>query len=193
MENTCKELIGRLSHLLTRAGYRMATAESCTGGMVGSLCTAVAGSSDWFSGGVIAYANQVKERALGVPAEILEKYGAVSAEVVRQMALGALRVCGAQASVALSGVAGPGGGSPEKPVGTVWLAVAVEERTGTCLIDLEAVQRLHPDCVRVTGGERTIVVVAVRHHFTGDRDAVRTQAAWTVLRELADLLAMQRV
>jgi len=190
MENTYKELIGRLSDLLTRAGYRMATAESCTGGMVGSLCTAVAGSSDWFSGGIIAYANHVKERVLGVPAESLEKYGAVSDEVVRHMAVGALRVCGAQASVALSGVAGPGGGSPEKPVGTVWLAVAVENRADAYRIDLEAVQRLHPDCARITERDRAIVV-ATRYHFAGDRDAVRTQAARTALRDLADLLALQ--
>ena len=192
MDVTCTERIGKLSNLLTRAGYRMATAESCTGGMVGSLCTSVAGSSDWFSGGIIAYANQIKANVLGVPAEVLEQCGAVSAEVVRHMAVGALCVCGAQAAVALSGVAGPGGGSPEKPVGTVWLAAAVAEQEGSCRIDLDAVRRLHLESLRATLGGQSIVVVATRHLFQGDRDTVRTQAAWQSLQELTALLEMQQ-
>ncbi|MCC8193147.1 MAG: CinA family protein [Deltaproteobacteria bacterium] len=188
MDYAHKERIGRLSHLLTRAGYRMATAESCTGGMIGSICTSFAGSSEWFAGGIIAYANDVKGSVLGVPAAVLEEHGAVSGEVVQHMAAGALCVCRVQAAVAVSGVAGPGGGTPDKPVGTVWMAAAVEERAGVCRIDLEALRQKHPDTLRVTLDGRSIVVAAMLRHFEGDRSAVREQAAWQALLELTELL-----
>ena len=188
MERSHTNRIGKLSDLLTRAGYHMATAESCTGGMIGSLCTAVPGSSNWFKGGIIAYANDVKEKVLGVPAAVLEKHGAVSAEVVQHMAAGALFVCRAQAAVAVSGVAGPDGGSAEKPVGTVWMAVAVEERPGTMAFDLEDLRRDYPNCLRIATDDRAFVVYAVPHAFAGDRTAVREQAAWQTISELTALL-----
>ena len=192
MDNAHKERIGKLSHLLTHAGYRMATAESCTGGLVGSLCTSVAGSSDWFAGGVIAYANDVKEGVLGVPELALKNHGSVSGEVVQHMAVGALRVCRAQAAVALSGVAGPGGGTPDKPVGTVWMAAALEERDNVCRIDLDMISRTRSGAFRVAFGGRSIVVAATRYQFDGDRTAVQSQAAWQSLQELLELFEAQR-
>jgi nicotinamide-nucleotide amidase len=188
MEIFHEDLIGTVSRSLTRCGYRMATAESCTGGMIAALCTDAAGSSGWFAGGVVAYANDIKENLLGVPEAIIAKHGAVSGEVVRYMALGALRVTGAEASVAVSGVAGPGGGTAEKPVGTVWSAVAVQEKKGVCERDLAAVRRVFPGCLRMEADGRSIVVAAVSHHFGGSRAEVRAQAARESLRELAALL-----
>ena len=107
-------------------GLRLAVAESCTGGMLGARLTAIPGSSDVVLGGVIAYANVVKERLLGVPGESIARHGAVSEEVARAMAVGARERFGAEVGVGVTGIAGPGGGSIEKPVGTVWLAVDVE-------------------------------------------------------------------
>ena len=104
----------------------MGTAESCTGGYIAHLITRVAGSSDYFCGGVVSYSNEVKHHVLGVSEESLVQYGAVSCPVVEQMALGAIRVLGCDCAVATSGIAGPGGGSPEKPVGTVWIAAALK-------------------------------------------------------------------
>lgn len=166
----------------------MATAESCTGGMIAASCTDVAGSSDWFTGGVVAYANSVKENVLGVPTSVIAEHGAVSGEVVMHMAAGAMHVCGAQAAVAVSGVAGPGGGSPEKPVGTAWTAAAVQERPGKCVFDLESLSAVFPGCIRVKTAVGNAVVTAVRHHFDGDRASVRRQAMETALAELAALL-----
>jgi PncC family amidohydrolase len=107
---------------LAAAGRTLATAESCTGGLVSAMVTEVPGSSDVFRGGVVAYANAVKQSLLGVPAEVLAAHGAVSAETVQAMAAGARAATGADIAVAVSGVAGPGGGTPEKPVGTAWIA-----------------------------------------------------------------------
>ena len=109
-------------------GLTIAVAESCTGGLLGARLTSFAGSSDVVLGGVIAYSNGVKERLLGVQRESLRQHGAVSEQVVREMAAGARERTGASIGVAITGVAGPGGGTPEKPVGTVWLAVDVEGR-----------------------------------------------------------------
>ena len=109
-------LVGALASLLLERRMSCATAESCTGGLVGAMLTARPGSSDWYTGGVISYANEVKRDVLGVKEEDLESVGAVSEPVVRSMALGACRVAGADAAMATSGVAGPGGGSKEKPV-----------------------------------------------------------------------------
>jgi nicotinamide-nucleotide amidase len=105
-----------------RTGLTLATAESCTGGLVGSLLTAVPGASDVFRGGIIAYANTVKTQVLGVPSLVLESHGAVSEACAAAMAAGARRVLGADIAVAVTGIAGPAGGTPEKPVGTVCLA-----------------------------------------------------------------------
>ena len=106
----------------------MGTAESCTGGRIANMVTLVAGSSDYFVGGVVSYSNEVKHNVLGVSEDSLRLHGAVSHEVVEQMAQGAIRTLGCDCSVATSGVAGPGGGSPEKPVGTVWIAAALKEQ-----------------------------------------------------------------
>lgn len=113
--------IGRVAQAL---GMTITAAESCTGGGVCAALTQVAGSSAWFEGGVVSYANRIKETLLGVSAEDLSTYGAVSSEVVQAMALGVKQLMNADVAVAISGVAGPGGGSKDKPVGTVWLAWA---------------------------------------------------------------------
>lgn len=113
---------------LRKSGLTVGTAESCTGGAIASLLTSVPGSSDYFLGGVVSYANAVKQHVLGVSQHDLEQYGAVSKEVVEQMAQGALRVLGCDYAIATSGIAGPGGGSEGKPVGTVWFAVADKDR-----------------------------------------------------------------
>ena len=118
------DLAARVIAALTRGGQTVATAESCTGGRVGALLTEVAGASACYLGGVIAYANSVKEAALGVSSADLQAHGAVSEPVARAMAAGARRITGSDFAVATTGVAGPGGGSPEKPVGTVDIAVA---------------------------------------------------------------------
>ena len=110
---------------LRELGLSMSTAESCTGGNVAHVITEIAGSSDYFMGGVVSYSNDVKQHVLGVGADTLETFGAVSQPVVEQMATGACRVCDTHCSVATSGVAGPGGGTSEKPVGTVWIAAKV--------------------------------------------------------------------
>ncbi|CAN5697762.1 competence/damage-inducible protein A [soil metagenome] len=112
-----------------RAGLRMAVAESCTGGMLGQRLTAIAGSSDVFAGGVIAYDNEVKIELLGVDRDQVQRHGAVSEEVVTAMATAARRRFGVDVGVGITGVAGPGGGSEEKPVGTVWIAVAAPGET----------------------------------------------------------------
>jgi nicotinamide-nucleotide amidase len=115
--------------LLVERGLKLGTAESCTGGLVGEILTERGGSSDFFAGGVIAYENSVKEQVLGVPAPMLAQYGAVSSEVARAMAEGALRVLGCGVTVAFTGIAGPSGGTPDKPVGMVCSAVATREGT----------------------------------------------------------------
>jgi PncC family amidohydrolase len=107
---------------LAASGRKLATAESCTGGLIATLITDVPGSSAVFRGGVIAYSDEVKAGVLGVPPEMLRDHGAVSGPVVEAMARSVRALAGADLAVAVSGVAGPGGGSPEKPVGTVWLA-----------------------------------------------------------------------
>jgi nicotinamide-nucleotide amidase len=116
-------LAGAVGRRLLLRKQTLAVAESCTGGMVGQLVTAVPGSSRYFKGGVIAYANEIKHRLLGVPDEILARHGAVSEATVLEMAEGARAALSADWGVAISGVAGPDGGTPEKPVGTVHIAV----------------------------------------------------------------------
>ena len=106
----------------------LSAAESCTGGKIASLLTSVAGASQYFWGSVTSYDNSVKENVLGVPHEIIAQHGAVSQECVEAMALGVNRVMNTDFAVATSGIAGPGGGTPEKPVGTAWLAVAFRDR-----------------------------------------------------------------
>lgn len=126
--NNNNSLSEQLGGLLRSKGLLMGTAESCTGGRIANMVTLVAGSSDYFVGGVVSYSNEGKHNVLGVSEDSLRLHGAVSREVVEQMAQGAIRTLGCDCSVATSGVAGPGGGSPEKPVGTVWIAAALKEQ-----------------------------------------------------------------
>ncbi len=120
-------LAQRLGREATSQGLRLAAAESCTGGLIAHWLTNIPGSSRWFSGGVVAYANAVKSGVLGVSKGLIEGHGAVSQEVVLAMALGVRDLLQTNAAMAVSGIAGPGGGSPEKPVGTVWMAWALED------------------------------------------------------------------
>ena len=131
-----EEHIRSLGEALCRRGMYCATAESCTGGLVGASLSSVPGASAWFAGGIIAYANAVKVGVLGVEEAVLQTQGAVSAPVVRQMARGACRVLRVGASVSLSGVAGPDGGTPQKPVGLVWLGFCVGEHTDAVALHL---------------------------------------------------------
>ncbi len=160
----CRDLIGTLAAMLTRAGFRLATAESCTGGLVAAACTDMAGSSDWFNGGVVSYANELKAALLRVPEETIARRGAVSEDVVRHMAANVLEVCGAQAGIAVSGVAGPSGGTKEKPVGTVWIAWSLRKADGA------------------------VSVRAARHNFSGGRADVRRAAVLAALRGMVSLL-----
>jgi len=113
-----------LAQALRARGGRVATAESCTGGLIAAACTAVAGSSDWFERGFVTYSNEAKAESLGVPMTLINAHGAVSAEVARAMADGALAHSHATLAIAVTGIAGPGGATLGKPVGTVWLALA---------------------------------------------------------------------
>jgi nicotinamide-nucleotide amidase len=145
------ELARRAGERLLAAGARLATAESCTGGWIAKAMTDVAGSSAWFECGFITYSNEAKVRDLGVSPETLRRHGAVSEATVREMAQGALQVSGAAIAVSVSGIAGPDGAMPGKPVGTVWFAVAVRR-------------------------DDSISVTSRGEHFAGDREAVRRRS-----------------
>jgi nicotinamide-nucleotide amidase len=114
-----------LAQALRQRGLKLATAESCTGGLIAAACTAVAGSSDWFERGFVTYSNAAKAESIGVDAALIAAHGAVSREVALARADGALAHSAAQLTVAVTGIAGPTGGTPSKPVGTVWLATAL--------------------------------------------------------------------
>src|SRR3954471_11102720 len=149
---------------LLAAQRRLATAESCTGGWIAKLCTDIAGSSDWFDCGFVCYSNEAKTRDLGVPEKLIETEGAVSDAVVRAMAEGAVARTAANVSIAVSGIAGPGGAVPGKPIGTVWFALA----------------HRRPDHLECQG-----------HliQFDGDRDDVRRQSVEYALNLLRGLPA----
>nr|WP_255507672.1 CinA family protein [Ottowia sp. GY511] len=132
----------------------LATAESCTGGLIAGACTDLAGSSDWFERGFVSYSNAAKTELLGVPAELIARHGAVSEAVVRAMAEGAVRHSRAQTAVAVTGVAGPGGGSADKPVGTVWFGWCVADRTES-------------ECVRFDGDRAAVRAQTVCHALAG--------------------------
>lgn len=117
-----------IGDLLRQQGLSLGTAESCTGGYIAHLITSIPGSSDYFAGSVVSYSNTLKERILGVSPQTLDEHGAVSAATVREMAKGALTTLGVDVALSVSGIAGPGGGSDQKPVGTVWMAVADQHR-----------------------------------------------------------------
>jgi len=125
LEKSVKEpLETQLGNLLRQQGLKLATAESCTGGLIGHRLTNVPGSSDYYLGGVVAYAYAAKVAALGVAWETLHTYGAVSRETVLEMARGARKLLSAELAISVSGIAGPGGGMPNKPVGTTWFGLA---------------------------------------------------------------------
>ncbi len=126
MNETLETTIGKL---LRARGLRLATAESCTGGLIGDRITNTAGSSDYFLGGIIAYANEIKQGVLGVSGAALEAHGAVSEPVALAMARGACRVLGADIALSVTGVAGPGGGTAAKPVGLTWIGLSAPDGT----------------------------------------------------------------
>lgn len=148
--------------LLERSGYKLVTAESCTGGLVGRMITDVSGSSLVYDGGWVTYANSMKVEMLGVPIEMIERHGAVSEEVAIRMAKNALQRSRADMSLAITGIAGPTGGTLEKPVGTVWIAFAIREPGRTRADD--------------------VTTQAVRFQLGGDRDTVRDRAAKCALQ-----------
>lgn len=152
-------LTREMAEALVARNLLCATAESCTGGLIGAALTALPGSSRWYAGGVVAYANEVKTALLDVPPDMLAAYGAVSRPVAERMALGARRATGAHIGLATTGVAGPDGGTPDKPVGTVWLGWSMGDETRAELC-----------------------------HFTGDRDAVRAAAVEKALQGVLGLL-----
>lgn len=125
------DLVNRLSRALTNKNWVVTTAESCTGGGIAQAITTIPGSSRWFEQGVITYSNRAKQQLLGVDETDLRRCGAVSAQVAEAMATGALQRAQADLAVAVTGIAGPDGGCPEKPVGTVWLAWATSEHTNS--------------------------------------------------------------
>jgi nicotinamide-nucleotide amidase len=147
LEPQIQNTVIRLAELLKARGWKLATAESCTGGWIAKVCTDLAGSSDWFERGFVTYSNEAKVADLEVCRKELNLDGAVSETVAQQMAKGARRRAGVEVAVAVTGIAGPGGGSAEKPVGTVWFGYSIEH------------QSTEAEC----------------QHFPGDRKAVRLQ------------------
>lgn len=122
MSDTITLLVEKLARSLSGSGLRLVTAESCTGGWIAKICTDLAGSSQWFDRGFVTYSNEAKQEMLGVQLATLAEHGAVSGAVVAEMVAGAIGKSHADVAVAISGIAGPSGGSPQKPVGTVWVA-----------------------------------------------------------------------
>ena len=153
------DLPGLVADLMLKKGWLLATAESCTGGMISAACTDLAGSSNWFERGFVTYSNAAKTELLGVDAALIAAHGAVSEEVVRAMAAGAIARSRAQVAVAVTGVAGPSGGSRAKPVGTVWFGFMLDGRLSSEV-----------------------------QHFDGDRAAVRLAAMQHALQRLVQLL-----
>jgi nicotinamide-nucleotide amidase len=156
-------LVERLAHALRTRGWRMACAESCTGGMIAAACTDLAGSSDWFERGVVSYSNAAKTALLGVPESLLAAHGAVSEAVARAMVEGIQRSSAADLAVSVTGIAGPAGGSAAKPVGTVWFGFAARQRDGSVALRSE------------------------HRRFDGDRAAVRRASVAHALRGLLEL------
>ena len=152
-------LVLQLAELLQHRHWMMATAESCTGGLIAGACTDLSGSSAWFERGFVTYSNAAKAELLGIDAALIEAHGAVSEPVARAMAEGAIARSQAQAAVAVTGVAGPTGGSPDKPVGTVWFGWSVDGRVRT-----------------------------ERRRFDGDRATVRAATVHYALQTLAELV-----
>ena len=160
IEDPLLALAARLGAAALARGTMIATAESCTGGLVAGAITSIAGSSGWFERGFVTYSDLAKEQQLGVASLTIERFGAVSEETAKAMAQGAVRGSAAQWAVAVTGIAGPDGGSPDKPVGTVWFAWA------------------GPDHLQ-----------ALKRQFDGDRAAVRQASVQAALEGLIDRLA----
>lgn len=137
MREKIKDIAASIVEWCVQNGITIATAESCTGGSIAAAITGVAGCSAVYKGSVVAYSNEVKAAVLGVGEDTLALHGAVSEPVVEQMAQGVQRVMNVRCAVATSGIAGPGGGTPEKPVGTVWMAVAVGNEVFTRLLQMD--------------------------------------------------------
>lgn len=154
MPNDTATLVETLAQALTVRGWTMATAESCTGGLIAGACTDRAGSSDWFERGFVTYSNAAKTELLGVPADLITAHGAVSEPVARAMAAGALRHAPVQVAVAVTGVAGPGGGSAAKPVGTVWFGWATPRGVDAA-------------CLRFDGDRAAVRQATVAHALAG--------------------------
>jgi nicotinamide-nucleotide amidase len=165
-EQLAPEYAAAVADLLLKNGWFLATAESCTGGMIAAACTDLAGSSAWFERGFVTYSNAAKTEALGVDADLITAEGAVSEAVVRAMALGALKHSHAQVAVAVTGVAGPTGGSVAKPVGTVWFGFALASPPGHLVSEVR--------------------------RFNGDRAAVRQATVQHALQRLAELMTPRR-
>ena len=142
-----------------RTGLKLSLAESCTGGMIGSMITSVSGASSFFLGSAVTYSNESKERILGVSHDSLVKYGAVSEAVAKEMAEGSLKVYDSDIAASVTGIAGPNGGTPEKPVGTVWMAV--------------------------TDGKR---MVAYENHFEGSRDRIRELTSYVLMVRIMEFI-----
>ena len=159
MTSQSAPLVDRISAALLRQKHLVCTAESCTGGLIAKTFTDIAGSSDWFERGFVTYSNAAKNEMLAVPASIIDDYGAVSEPVAVAMASGALRHSRADYAVAVTGIAGPGGGSEEKPVGTVWIAAASAQQQQARLFQ-----------------------------FDGDRNAVREATLIAALEMLLELI-----
>jgi len=145
----------------------LATAESCTGGLIGKMLTDVAGASEVYAGGWITYTNELKQDQLGVPSGLIEQHGAVSGEVVCAMAAGAQRRSGADLAVSVSGIAGPGGGSPDKPVGTVWLGLAHKDDPGQPSRSKAVLIRLPGDRTSVRDRAAMCALQWARLHLAG--------------------------
>lgn len=154
------DLVDEILKKMRAAGLKLAAAESCTGGLIAAAMTDIAGSSDVFERGFVTYSNEAKMELLGVPEDMLKEYGAVSAPVAEAMAQGALKHSHADLAVSCTGIAGPGGGSDTKPVGLVYIGVALKD---------------HP-------------VKSFEHRFQGDRDTIRLQTVGTALRHVLDTL-----
>jgi nicotinamide-nucleotide amidase len=159
-EPSTRQLCGLLADSLLHKGLKLVTAESCTGGLISAACIDLAGSSNWFERGFVTYSNDAKAELLDVDARLLQRAGAVCEGVARAMAQGALAHSHAQVAVAVTGVAGPTGGSPSKPVGTVWFGFAVPGQ-----------------------------LITEKCHFDGDRAAVRAATVRHALTRLVELLA----
>ncbi|NNJ98289.1 MAG: CinA family protein [Gammaproteobacteria bacterium] len=160
IEQAVAETAKKLGARLLMKGLRLATAESCTGGWIAKLLTDIAGSSDWFDCAIVSYSNAAKKHFLKVPDGVLLDHGAVSENTVIAMQQGLFLETSADAGISISGIAGPGGGSEDKPVGMVWIAV----------------------------GLRNQMVHTRKYQFQGDRNAVRLQAVAAALKDLLDLL-----